>query len=107
MLDALFTRLENENALALYASDHGESLGANGNYLHGNMQVPEQRHPAMMLWASPSFARMHKDMLKRRETRKNTPVTHDTIFHSVLDCAELGSELIDPKLSLCAPYAVQ
>ena len=42
----------------LYVSDHGESLGENGLYLHGfpySMAPHEQIAVPMLLWASPSF----------------------------------------------------
>lgn len=103
MLDQLLSRLEAENALVLYASDHGQSLGENGHYLHGDMTVPEQRHPAMLLWASPSFAAKHRDIVERWRQIRSHPVTHDAIFHSVIDCSGLDSPLVDRALSLCTP----
>ena len=42
----------------LYVSDHGESLGENGLYLHGfpyALAPPEQTRVPMLFWASPGF----------------------------------------------------
>ncbi|MCP2830410.1 sulfatase-like hydrolase/transferase, partial [Salmonella enterica] len=43
----------------VYVSDHGESLGEKGLYLHGmpyRMAPQEQTHVPMILWVSPSMA---------------------------------------------------
>ncbi len=42
----------------LYVSDHGESLGENGLYLHGfpyALAPVEQTRVPMLFWASPGF----------------------------------------------------
>ncbi|EGD16431.1 putative membrane-associated, metal-dependent hydrolase, partial [Xanthomonas hortorum ATCC 19865] len=44
----------------IYVSDHGESLGEKGLYLHGvpyAIAPKEQTHVPMVMWFSPEFAR--------------------------------------------------
>jgi len=71
------------SSVILYLSDHGESLGENGVFLHGG---PIENAPAEMveipflLWMSEAFK-------KTRDTSKiarNTVPAQDAIFHSVL-----------------------
>ena len=48
------------NTALIYLSDHGESLGESGIYLHGTpyMLAPEQQtHIPFMFWLSPDYAK--------------------------------------------------
>src|SRR5690606_24497749 len=63
--DALLARLidllaarQDRDAAVLYLSDHGESLGEYGLYLHGApyaVAPRAQTHVPMLLWMAPSF----------------------------------------------------
>ena len=77
----------------LYVSDHGESLGENNIYLHGmpNWLAPEsQRHVPMIMWLGSNFDELSIDELR---AKKNTPITHDNIFHVLLGLMEVESEV--------------
>ena len=69
----------------IYLSDHGESLGENGLYLHGvpyPVAPKVQKEVPMVMWFSPSYAKnfsLDVDCLRAQATR---PVTHDHFFHS-------------------------
>jgi lipid A ethanolaminephosphotransferase len=75
------------NAAMLYVSDHGESLGENGIYLHGlpYMIAPEdQKHVPMMFWLSDGYKQAYgidDACLRQNSTRE---YSHDNLFHSVL-----------------------
>ncbi len=72
-----------------YASDHGESLGENGVYLHGLpfwIAPDEQTEVAMILWFGKNYPDASEQAL--REIR-NTPITHDFIFHTLLGLFEV------------------
>ncbi|CDL33291.1 Phosphoethanolamine transferase EptA specific for the 1 phosphate group of core-lipid A [Enterobacter hormaechei] len=59
-IDALKARQANMNTALIYLSDHGESLGESGIYLHGTpyMLAPEQQtHIPFMFWLSPDYAK--------------------------------------------------
>ncbi len=72
----------------LYVSDHGESLGENNLYLHGlpyALAPRAQKHVPMIFWqpepagsAAPGLPPSCLNGLR------DTPLTHDTLFHSVL-----------------------
>ena len=67
----------------LYVSDHGESLGENGLYLHG---VPfafaprEQTQVPMIAWLAPGAPTRAECLRAQREP----PLSHDHLFHTVL-----------------------
>jgi lipid A ethanolaminephosphotransferase len=75
-----------------YASDHGESLGENGLYLHGlpYWMAPEsQTGVPMILWLGKNYdaapeAGMHKI--------RNLPLNHDFVFHTLLGLFEINTK---------------
>jgi lipid A ethanolaminephosphotransferase len=71
----------------LYVSDHGESLGEHGLYLHGlpyAIAPREQTHVPMIVWVSkPLLVSGDVDATcLRRKTHAG--LSHDNLFHSVL-----------------------
>ncbi|MCY7313277.1 MAG: sulfatase-like hydrolase/transferase, partial [Pseudoxanthomonas sp.] len=71
----------------IYVSDHGESLGEKGLYLHGvpyAIAPQEQLHVPMVMWFSPAFivnAGLDADCLRSRAAQ---PASHDNLFPSIL-----------------------
>ncbi len=71
----------------LYVSDHGESLGEGGLYLHGlpySFAPDTQKHVPMIAWMSPGFATDTGLNTRCVADRGNEALSHDNIFHSVL-----------------------
>ncbi|MEZ5449509.1 MAG: sulfatase-like hydrolase/transferase [Thiolinea sp.] len=65
VLAQIIQRLEAQpdmNTFMLYASDHGESLGENGVYLHGlpYLLAPDAQKHVPVLWASPAYQDQHQ-----------------------------------------------
>lgn len=74
----------------LYVSDHGESLGEHGIYLHAmpyRLAPKEQTHIPFMFWASEDFDinRKHLAAILQRE------FSHDYLFHSLLGLFDVQS----------------
>jgi lipid A ethanolaminephosphotransferase len=87
----------------LYVSDHGESLGENGLYLHGIPYAiaPEvQTRVPMMFWASPGFYASRSVDRNCLASAANAPYTHDAIFHSVLALFDIVSPVYDRSLDM-------
>lgn len=74
----------------LYVSDHGESLGENGLYLHGvpyAVAPAAQTHVPMLLWMGDGARRsMRIDDACLRGLR-DAPLSHDNLFHTTLGLA--------------------
>ena len=87
----------------LYVSDHGESLGENGIYLHAAplFMAPEtQTKVPMVLWLDKSFGQamsLDGDCLT---AAADHPVSHDNLFHSVLGLVDVTTKDRDPALDL-------
>lgn len=92
----------------LYISDHGESLGENGVYLHSlpKMLAPkEQIHVPAILWFGKKMAKeINLPMLKKNE-QKN--YTHDHLFHTLLGLFEIQTEVYRNQLDIIGPYYIQ
>ncbi|HSN67731.1 MAG TPA: phosphoethanolamine--lipid A transferase [Thermoanaerobaculia bacterium] len=89
----------------LYVSDHGESLGERGLYLHGLPRAiaPDaQTHVPMMLWMSPSFAARFAIDSRALAARASRPYSHDYLFHSLLGMLDLRTRVYDPQLDFTA-----
>ena len=74
-----------------YVSDHGESLGENGLYLHGmpyRIAPREQTWVPLIVWSDLS-----SDIdMKKTEAMKNQPLSHDYFSKSLLDIFEINAE---------------
>ena len=78
---------ENFNVALIYVSDHGQSLGENGIYLHGmpyKFSPKEQRHIPFFMWFSDDFKREFNVNEQCLKNKQNQELYHDNIFHSVL-----------------------
>jgi lipid A ethanolaminephosphotransferase len=93
------------DAAMLFVSDHGESLGEKGLYLHGApyaIAPEEQTHVPMLLWTSSRFAArrgLDLDCVRRVAYRS---LSHDHFFHSVLALADVRTRAQKPGLDLFA-----
>ncbi|HAH7310035.1 TPA: phosphoethanolamine transferase, partial [Escherichia coli] len=88
LIDKLIEYKDEYDTVLLYVSDHGESLGENGLYLHGtpyNVAPAEQTHVPLITWMSPGFVSSKKiDLNCLSEHALNRTVSHDNIFSSLL-----------------------
>jgi lipid A ethanolaminephosphotransferase len=77
----------------IFISDHGESLGENGNYMHG---IPKSMAPAdqldipFIIWSSD-------DSLKVKDIQKAGPYN---IYHSVMYFLGLESTIYDESQNI-------
>ncbi len=101
---AMLEDLESTYDTALiYVSDHGESLGENGLYLHGvpyAMAPREQTRVPMLLWLSPDFAARSRLDIGCLRTRAAQAASHDNLFHTVLGLLDIGTTARDAALDL-------
>jgi len=93
----------------LYLSDHGESLGENGIYLHGlpyAMAPSEQTHIPMLMWMSSGLEKRQGIAASCLEAKGKQPVSQDNLFHSVLGLMDVHTEAYHADLDLfrsCRP----
>ncbi|AIL65628.1 Phosphoethanolamine transferase eptA [Rickettsiales bacterium Ac37b] len=100
-LSKIINLLEKKNALFFYISDHGESLGENGIYMHGNSNIKEQIHIPMFVFASENYIKNHPAYFNNMQSKLHSALNQDNIFHSILDCSFITSDIINKNLSIC------
>jgi len=86
-IEFLRSNSEKYNSVMIYASDHGESLGENGIYLHGLPYVlapDEQRRIPMIVWLSDGYSASYQLSRECLSKQQDRPVSHDNIAHSLL-----------------------
>lgn len=95
---------EEYNVALMYISDHGESLGENGLYLHGTpyLFAPEQQTQVpWFLWIDKAFEKAYsidRQCLKNNAQTKS--YSQDNLFHTLLDFAGVETSALDTSKSL-------
>ena len=108
VLSKFINELKPYKAMFIYISDHGESLGENGTYLHSHKYETapkEQIHIPYILWFSEKLLQQNpnvKQNLKIASNNMHKKVDQSTVIHSILDCIGVKSEMINKRKSVCA-----
>jgi lipid A ethanolaminephosphotransferase len=85
--------IDDRRTAILFISDHGESLGEGGLFMHGMPMAvapDEQKAIPFIVWESA------EDIA----TRKLDTTGHYNIFHSVLDFMGISSEIYNAEMSV-------
>ncbi|MCG6202232.1 phosphoethanolamine transferase, partial [Psychromonas antarctica] len=92
------------NVALIYLSDHGESLGENGLYLHGApyaVAPDEQTKVPWFMWFSEDYAQekgFNKQCVVNKTTQKG--LSHDNLFHTVLGLFGVKTAAKDNSLDI-------
>ncbi len=85
-----------------YVSDHGESLGERGVYLHGwpyRIAPAEQTEVPAVLWLSDTMKKFdYVDWACLKKEVADNVYSHDNVFHSVLGLLEIDSKTYREEL---------
>jgi len=90
----------------VYLSDHGESLGENGVYLHGLPYAiaPEsQKHVPMLIWLSPDFQQRYRvsgACLQKRAASE--AFSQDNLFSTMLGITGVQTHVYQPADDILA-----
>lgn len=85
----------------LYMSDHGESLGEKGLYLHGLpyfMAPDEQKHISSLIWLG---GEIKEDIdLEKLNFYKNKQFSQDDLFHTLLGLFEIETDVYKKDMDI-------
>ncbi|MEY4862787.1 MAG: hypothetical protein RLZ51_882 [Pseudomonadota bacterium] len=108
-IDLLQAASDRVDTALIYVSDHGESLGEKGLFLHGmpyRIAPEEQTRVPMVWWLGPGLDAgigiqegCAEGALRRAA---QDPVAHDHLFHSLLGLLDVRTALHEPRLDLLA-----
>lgn len=92
--------------MMMYISDHGQSLGEYGLYLHGTPYsiAPDfQKDIPFLVWMSDAFKR--EKGIPMSQLDPSTSHSQAYVFHSVMGAFDMRSEIYDRRLDLFADDA--
>ena len=110
VLASLIAKLQAQSArldsAMLYVSDHGESLGERGLFLHGMpyaIAPREQTEVPMVAWFSEGWSAASGLDIACLRARSAEPLTHDHLFHTTLGLLGVATTARDPAWDFTAP----
>lgn len=83
-----------------YLSDHGESTGEHGLYLHGSpyaIAPSQQTHVPMLMWYSPAWQKNNSAQYTCLMAQKSQKLSQDNLFPSLLSLLDVQTQVIDEK----------
>jgi lipid A ethanolaminephosphotransferase len=100
----MLDKMSDQFATAMvYASDHGESLGESGLYLHGMpyaLAPKEQTRVPMYTWVSPQFMKMEDWDGECMKRQSDVQRSHDNIYSTILGFLEISTKEYKQDLDL-------
>ncbi len=96
-------QLEDTATLLVYVSDHGESLGENGLFLHGTpyLFAPKyQKEIPFLIWRSDPL--IAQQALANAEVKQSGAFSQANIFHTVVGAFGLQSDVYQRELDVLA-----
>lgn len=102
----LLRKVPDASTMMMYISDHGESLGEHGLYLHGTpytLAPDVQKDIPYIVWLSESFKK--RKSLSADAALAHAHHAHETVFHSIMDAFDMRSDIYNPQLDIFADVA--
>lgn len=98
-IDLLKQNAARFEAAMIYVSDHGESLGEKGLYLHGMpyaLAPDDQKQIATVMWFGDGF-KIDKNALR---AKSGNAFSQDYLFHTILGLLEIETDVYDRRLDI-------
>lgn len=106
LIDFLEARSESLDTLVIYVSDHGESLGEKGLYLHGlpyAIAPDVQTHVPLIVWFSAGYLDRSGIEMPCVRAHAGDSYSHDNLFHTLLGAADVRSEVYQAAADIFSP----
>lgn len=100
VIDFLKSNDSSFETVLFYISDHGESLGEGGLYLHGlpySISPESQRHVPAIMWFGANNDDVNRAVLR---SMSGNQYSHDNLFHSILGLLEIESSVYRKELDI-------
>lgn len=106
LLNTLVEKLKDKEAIIFFSADHGQSLGEGGLRLHGHerLHIKEVGVVPFAVWFSDKAKEDNNFGIIQNNLNKI--ITHDAIFHSLIGCADIKTNLLDNSLNVCSKELV-
>jgi lipid A ethanolaminephosphotransferase len=103
VVDSLKAHQDRVDPAMIYMSDHGESLGESGLYLHGAPYIlapSQQTHVPFVLWQGSEMKTVVDQACVRN--RADEAASHDNLFHTALGLMSVQTKIYQPGLDVLA-----
>ncbi|OCG07774.1 hypothetical protein A9G13_06060 [Gilliamella sp. wkB178] len=92
------------NSMVIYLSDHGESLGENGLYLHSfpySIAPEQQTRVPFIIWISNSYIKLSNINIQCvKKHSKQDFISHDNLFHTLLSIFDVQTKEYNSSLDI-------
>ncbi len=102
-IEWLKTKQQSYHTALVYLSDHGESLGEKGMYLHGlpySLAPDAQKQVPLFMWLPQDFAQTNKLDTHCLVQLTNHSYSQDNLFHTLLGLLNIDTSVYDEKLDI-------
>ena len=84
-IGSIIDLVRDKNAIVIYSSDHGESLGEEGRFGHGDPDIIEQREVPFFVWYSNTYNLLNPDIVAALKKQQGAKLSHDVFFPWVIN----------------------
>lgn len=104
VVNDIINKFENENAIVVYLSDHGEEIYELSNYMgHGTAVSSDdcryQLDIPFMVWMSKKFRDTYPEIVRKIEASKDFPILSSDLPHTLMDIAGIETKDYVPERS--------
>ncbi|HBT79048.1 MAG TPA: hypothetical protein DEA67_02545 [Selenomonas sp.] len=101
ILDQIIERFENEDAILIFVSDHGEDVYDDGEHIghYPNGSLHQFEIP-MLIWTSERFKNAHPDIQAKIDDAVHRSYMTDDMIHSLLDILNIKTPEFDRTRSI-------
>jgi len=100
VVDQIIQSLKDKNAMLIFLSDHGESLGENGKWLHAHNEEMSNHRPACFVWLSDKYKQQNPLAAATLKHNAHLYFNSSFLFPSILDAAHIHTPLLDTNMSI-------
>lgn len=103
IIDRLIALSNEYNTMLIFMSDHGQSLGENGIFMHSapfDTAPKDQKNPAFFIWLNDDFANTFNIDKQCLKNKINSNLSQDNIFHSMLGIFKIHSKYYNKNLDI-------
>lgn len=101
IVDAIIRRVEDQDALVIFLSDHGEEVNDVRDLVgHGDESSAWQRDIPMVIWTSARFRANHPEDVRRIHAAKDHAWQSDEMIHTLLDIMKIRMPQYEKEKSL-------
>ena len=91
--------------MLIYVSDHGESLGEKGLYLHGAPYLfapDQQKHVPLLMWMSDGYKKRAQLSESCLRSKLQQAYSHDNLYSTVMGVMERRNRFYKREMDMLA-----